>query len=75
MPSSVIRSFDYDEARNELTVALTTGHVYVYSLVPPAVVAEFQAAASKGRFFNARIRGKYPYRDVTGSAGQPLRRA
>jgi hypothetical protein len=75
MPSSVIRSFDYDDARNELTVALTTGRVYVYSLVPPAVVAEFKSAFSKGRFFNEKIRGTYPYRDVTDGAGQPLRRA
>jgi hypothetical protein len=75
MPSSVIRSFDYDDVRNELTVALMTGRVYVYSLVPPALVAEFKAAFSKGRFYNARIRGEFPYREVTEDDGRGLRRA
>ena len=68
MPSSVIKSFDYDEMRNELTVGLTTGRVYVYSLVPPAVAAEFKVAFSKGRFFNERIREKFPYRELKGGA-------
>ena len=40
MPSTVIRSFDYDAGRNELTVTFVTGRVYVYSLIPPASRAE-----------------------------------
>ena len=74
MASSVIKSFDYDEPRNELTVALTTGRVYVYSLVPPAVVAEFKAAASKGRYFNERIRDGFPYREVKRGVAGEVRR-
>jgi hypothetical protein len=74
MPSSVIKGFDFDGTRNELTVALTTGRVYVYSLVPPVVAAEFKAAFSKGRFFNERIRDRFPYREVKPGA-RDVRRA
>jgi len=62
MPSTVIRSFEYEAARNELTVTFTTERVYVYSLVPPAVADAFRMASSKGAFFNQTIRDKYPYR-------------
>ena len=64
MPSTVIRSFDYDSARNELTIVFTTGRVYVYSRVEAGLVADFKAALSKGEFFNENIRGKFPYRRV-----------
>ena len=62
MPSAVIRSFDYDAARNELTVRFTTGKVYVYALVPLAVAEALGAAPSKGAFFNDAVRDKYPHR-------------
>ena len=69
MPSSVIRAFDYDPARNELTVTFVTGRVYIYSLVPPAVIAEMQRAFSKGAFFNREIRNKYPSRELAAVDG------
>jgi hypothetical protein len=52
MPSTVIRDFSYDEARNELTVTFRTGKVYVYTLVPPSIAAAAAAALSPGAFFN-----------------------
>jgi hypothetical protein len=75
MPSSVIRAFDYDEARNELTVTFTTGRIYVYLLVPPPLVDEFRQASSKGRFFNAAIRDAFPYREAKPGAVRLVRRA
>jgi hypothetical protein len=68
MPSTVIRSFDYDSQRNELTVTFITGRIYVYSLVPPAAVDAMRASFSKGAFFNREIRNKYPAREVTSRA-------
>lgn len=65
MPSTVIRDWSYDEARNELTVEFVTGKVYVYSLVPPAEAAAMRAAFSKGEYFNQHIR-KYPFRQAKG---------
>jgi hypothetical protein len=60
MPSTIIRSFDYRADRRELDVLFTTGRRYVYRQVPPEAAAAFRAAFSKGRHFNARIRGRYP---------------
>jgi hypothetical protein len=62
MPSQAIKSYAYDESRNELTVTFATGRGYVYALVPPDVFAAFQAAASKGAFLNHHIRDRYPFR-------------
>lgn len=64
MPSSVIRRFDYDAPRRRLRVTFVSGDVYDYEAVPPRVVADFRAAASKGRFFGPNIRDRYPYRRV-----------
>ena len=65
MPSTVIADFEYDAAQAQLTVTFTTGRIYRYFLVPPNCVAEFQAAFSKGTFFNKHIRDKYPCREIT----------
>ncbi len=56
MPSSVIRSFDYDSAAHRLTVTFVTGRRYAYRDVPPVVVEGLRGASSKGSFFNERIR-------------------
>lgn len=64
MPSSVIRSFSYDEAARRLRITFVNGDVYEYDDVPPAVVEEFRAAPSRGRFFGPHIRDRYPYRRV-----------
>ena len=61
MPSSVIRRFDYDPEREELTILFTTGRRYVYRRVPRAEADAFRAAFSKGRYFNAHIRDSYDY--------------
>lgn len=63
MPSTIIRSFDYRADRRELDVLFTTGRRYVYREVPPEAAAAFRAAFSKGRHFNARIRGRYPFEE------------
>ena len=65
MPSTIIRSFDYRPEARELSVLFTTGRRYVYSDVPPEAAAAFRAAFAKGRHFNARIRGRYPYVERT----------
>lgn len=63
MPSTIIRAFDYDPASRELDVLFTTGRRYVYRKVPPEAVEAFRRAFAKGRHFNARIRGRYPYEE------------
>lgn len=68
MPSTVIRSFDYRPERRELLVTFTTGRRYVYLGVPPEEVDAMRSAFAKGRYFNARIRPRYPYRELSSEA-------
>jgi len=60
MPSTVIRGFVYDPARGALDVEFVSGRRYRYLEVPEEVAADFRAAFAKGRFFNERIRDRYP---------------
>ncbi|MEA3017129.1 MAG: hypothetical protein QOI38_1851 [Sphingomonadales bacterium] len=69
MPSTVIRSFAYRPETRELAVTFTTGRRYVYRDVPEDAAEALRAAFSKGRHFNARIRGRYPFIEVEGEPG------
>jgi lysyl-tRNA synthetase class 2 len=60
MPSTVIRRLDYDPRAHALDVEFVSGRRYRYADVPDGVAAAFRGAFSKGRFFNARIRDRYP---------------
>ena len=67
MPSTVIRSFQYRGETRELEVVFTTGRRYVYFDVPLDLVEEFRGAMPKGRFFNARIRDRFAFRELAGT--------
>lgn len=64
MPSSVIRSFAYDRAGAALDVTFVTGRRYRYFLVPAYVAEGLSEAFSKGRYFNARIRDRFPFEEL-----------
>jgi hypothetical protein len=64
MPSSVIRSFAYDAAKRELLIHFQSGRRYVYRGVPAEIHQAMKAAYAKGEFFNAAIRGRYPFSRV-----------
>ena len=59
--SASIREIDYDAARAKLMVRFVSGERYVYVGVPGEVHRSFCEAESKGRFFRAEIRDRYPY--------------
>ena len=59
--STAIHEIDYDEDRAKLLVRFASGERYVYVGVPGEVHRSFVGADSKGRFFQAEIRDKYPY--------------
>ena len=61
MPSSVIRSFDYDPVEHRLDIRFVSGRLYSYLDVPERVVAAMRRAGSKGGFFNRRIRDHYRF--------------
>lgn len=65
MPSTVIRAFDYRADERELEILFTTGRRYLYHDVPSESAQALRAAFSKGRHFNARIRDRYRYTELT----------
>ena len=66
MPSTVIRRFDYSPERRELLVEFVTGRRYLYRDVPEEEARALRGAFSKGRYFNARIRDRYRFRELAG---------
>jgi lysyl-tRNA synthetase class 2 len=61
MPSTVIRSLDYDADAHRLDIEFVTGRRYSYHEVPARIAAAMRAATSKGSFFNRRIRDHFRY--------------
>ncbi len=61
MPSSVIRSFDYDPADQRLDIRFVSGRHYSYLAVPAREVEAMRRAASRGGVFNRRIRDRYDF--------------
>ena len=61
MPSSVIRAFDYDVTDHRLDIEFASGRRYSYLAVPEDEVDALRRAASKGGFFNRRIRDRYDH--------------
>lgn len=59
--SAAIQEIDYDAERSKLLVRFQSGERYVYVGVPGEVHRSFVEADSKGRFFQAEIRDRYPY--------------
>lgn len=63
--SSSIKSVGYEPDTLSLEVEFEDGTVYVYSGIPKDVRNEFMAAASKGSFFNSRVKNQYPFQRVS----------
>lgn len=59
--SAAIQEIDYDAERAKLLVRFQSGERYVYVGVPGEVHRSFLDAPSKGRFFQAEIRDRYPF--------------
>ena len=59
--STAIRDIDYDAERAKLLVRFASGERYVYVGVPGEVCRSFIDADSKGGFFQAEIRDRYPF--------------
>jgi copper oxidase (laccase) domain-containing protein len=64
MPSRTISEIAYSAESHQLTVTFVTGRVYRYYKVEPEVAEAFRIAASKGRFFNLRIRDQYRFDEL-----------
>lgn len=60
MPSSVIRTFSYDPDERQLHITFVSGRRYCYDAVPSELYEAMRRSASKGQFFNRRIRDAFP---------------
>jgi hypothetical protein len=59
--SSTLATVGYDEGAELLQLEFRSRVVYRYFAVPTAVPEALLAAASKGRYFNQAIRGRYRF--------------
>ena len=64
--SSVFTEIGYHKTTRTLEVKFTAGGIYRYKDVPRKVWEEFRAAPSKGAYFDAHIRNRYPHWRVDG---------
>ena len=62
--SAMMYSVGYDSVGAVLEVEFRNGSVYEYLDVPAQHYAALLAAASKGQFFNACVRGVFAFRRV-----------
>ncbi len=65
MPSTAIRFHRYDAETRSLLIVFTSGRRYVYADVPQAIATAFDRAESKGTFFNAEVRDRFAYEELT----------
>jgi KTSC domain-containing protein len=59
--STTLAEVGYDEARETLRLEFRSRGVYLYYGVPGPVHQALLGAASKGRYFNEAIRGRFRY--------------
>lgn len=65
MPSTVIRSINYDAVTQTLQVIFVSGLIYAYKKVPLDVFEAMKAAPSKGTYLNTMIKGKYEFENLS----------
>ena len=69
--STTLVTVFYDAAQELLQLEFCSRAVYPYSNVPAAVHQSLLDACSKGRYFNQAIRGRFPYRLISGCDAAP----
>jgi hypothetical protein len=58
--SSLIQAYEYDDSAWILTLVFkSNGDVRTYPDFPPELFSEFEASDSKGKFYNAKIKGHF----------------
>jgi KTSC domain len=64
LDSTTLMAATYNEHRETLQLDFRDGTRYLYSRIPPTLFRELLNAASKGSFFNRRIRSRFPYAKI-----------
>jgi len=68
--STTLATVAYDETRELLQLEFCSRAIYVYFGVPPTVHQALLEAASKGKYFNQTIRGRYAYHPIRPGAAR-----
>lgn len=63
--SSNLKTVGYDPTSSTLEVEFHSGSVYEYRRVPVQLHVGLMSAPSKGEYFQAHIRDKYPTRRIS----------
>jgi hypothetical protein len=61
MPSTVVKTYEYNPDSKTLRVTYLSGNVYDYLEVPEKVYKLMKASVSKGRYLNKHIKGHYDF--------------
>ncbi|WP_460684499.1 KTSC domain-containing protein [Niabella aquatica] len=64
MPSTVIHSIHYNEAKQLLIVEFVSGWIYHYQKVPPFIYNAFKSSKSKGVYFNEHVKDQFPFERI-----------
>ena len=75
MQSTLIRGARYWPGDRALELCFEGGRRYLYLGVPAEVAEAFQGAASKGRYFNSAIKGRFSCHELASEAVPRRRRA
>ncbi len=59
--STVVKAFDYDEAKKILRVEFGNGSIYQYHDVPESLYKDLKNSPSVGQYFNTHIRDKFGF--------------
>lgn len=62
--STRIRSVEYEDTTDDLSVTFTDDRTYVYHNVPKSTYRGLTLASSKGQFFDRWIKNAFPYDEV-----------
>ncbi len=63
--SSALNAIDYRPRERQLVLRFASGERYAYDQASEELYRRFLAAESKGRFFQAEIRGRLPFRKLS----------
>ncbi|HEX4196887.1 MAG TPA: KTSC domain-containing protein [Caulobacteraceae bacterium] len=62
--STALKAIDYRPLEHQLVLKFSSGELYAYDQASEDLYHRFLAAPSKGRFFQAEVRGRLPFRKL-----------
>ncbi|WP_289538763.1 KTSC domain-containing protein [Pseudomonas sp. SO81] len=57
--SKAITAIGYDPASQRMKITFQQGHTYYFCRVPAQIYEDFMRSASKGNYYNAKIKDRY----------------